>query len=543
MAKNLRNKISFSFLGIIFLIVLAGFLLRCWGLDQYPVEFHSQEALLGWRAKSLMLTAKDETGRQLPLIFSSQDGYQLPLASYLIVPSVKLFGLKPWAVRLPFALVGTLAIPALLGIVYFLFPRDKKMALWSAFFLAINPWTVYLSRDCSAINLSFSLFLLGFFFWLVSQQGKKAFHWLAVIFFLASLFSAKIAWLFLLPFLLLSWLFLFKKERKMMVDIIIVILGFLPLAYLYFNAPQVKIDLLNHDLTFFSEPSIKTSIELMRGENLKFGNPYLGRIFYNKLFYLQNLSVNFLRHFNPRFYFTSGDNQPLHGLTNFGPILFVFLFTTLGGIWWFWQKQRKFLIFMVVWFCLAIIPSILVLPSPDQTRTIFVLPILAIITASFLSRIKRGHLLIFLTFLGLNFAFVFHDALIKEPLRFQEERQVGYRQLALYLKGNFDKYQIIYLTDAYGADPGPALLFYFDFPVEGFQKTQAPELFYRKWFERIDKIFIDRRDLWAPGEENLYIVSPDDDPLHQGGVFKKIETIRNLSGEPIFLIFKYEKEI
>jgi len=544
MAKSPWKKINLTLLAILLLVVSLGLWLRIGNLSNYPVELHSQEALLGWRAKSLLLTGKDETGRSWPLIFSSFEGYQLPLASYLVIPFVKFLGLTPLAVRLPLALFGTLAIPALFGLVYLLFPKDWKIALWSAFFIAVNPWTVYLSRNSSLTNLSFSLFLLGFYFLLLGWKGRLSFYWLAILFLTLSLFAAKAAWFFVPFFLIFAWVFLFKRERRMMIKMIVISLLFFPLLLAYVKAPQVKLDFFHHDLSLLSEPSIQIGIESMRGENIRFGSPFLGKVFYNKLFYLQRGLSSFLGHFNPRFYFASGDGQPLHGLTNFGPILVAFMPLALAGIWLIWKKKKNFLLFLTGWFCLATVPSFLVFPSPDQSRLIFALPVLAIATAYCLSRMKKSYLMIFLLLLGFNFIFVLDDAYLKEPIRFQEERQVGYRQLAQYLEANWENYQKIYLTDAYGADPGPALLFYLNYPSEQFQKDQSRTLVYRNWIDRVDKIIIDQRSTWGLGEENLYLIAPDEEKLYEEkGQFLLIGTIENLKEEPVFLVFEYEEKI
>ncbi|PJE67324.1 hypothetical protein COU95_03025, partial [Candidatus Shapirobacteria bacterium CG10_big_fil_rev_8_21_14_0_10_40_9] len=298
---------------------------------------------------------------------------------------------------------------------------------------------------------------------------------------------------------------------------------------------------LTYDLSLFSEPSIPTSINLMRGESLKAGSPLMGRIFYNKLFYLEKLISNFLVHFNPRFYFSSGDGNPLHGLTNFGPILFAFLPVTLASIWVMFKKKKDILIFLAVWFFLGIIPSVLVLPSPDQEKTIFVLPVLAIITSFGLVRMKRSLLIIFLTILTFNFSFVSYDALIKEPKRFQEERQVSYRNLSLYLKENFEKYEKIYLTDAYGADPGPALLYYLDYPAEKFLKNQKGSLVYRHFINQIDKVIINRQESWQPEEKALYVVTPKDREVVSDARYRQIEVIES-EGKPVFMFFIWKEK-
>ena len=101
MAKINWEKIDKFWLVCLLLVLAVGFFLRLAWLGEYGL--HSQEALLGYRGKLLSNNLVDETGRKLPLIFTSFEGYQWFLPSYLVALSVKIFGLNEFAVHLPFA--------------------------------------------------------------------------------------------------------------------------------------------------------------------------------------------------------------------------------------------------------------------------------------------------------------------------------------------------------------------------------------------------------------------------------------------------------
>src|SRR3989344_3529076 len=69
------------------------------------------------------------------------------------------------AVRLPAALVGVLTIL----VVFFLASEltgSKKIAFWSAFLLAINPWHIQLSRTAFEGGIGVFFFSLGLLFFL-----------------------------------------------------------------------------------------------------------------------------------------------------------------------------------------------------------------------------------------------------------------------------------------------------------------------------------------------------------------------------------------
>jgi len=541
MAKTSWKKVNYFFLGILFLIVLIGFFLRVWNLDHYPVELHSQEALLGWRAKSLLLTGRDETGRYLPLIFSSFEGYQLPLASYLLIPFMKILGLTSLAVRLPFALIGTLVVPVFYGLVYLLFPKDRKMALWSAFFLAINPWSVWQSRVGLSSHLSFSLFLIGFFLLLLGRK-KPIYYITSFLFLLFSLYTAKIAWFFVWPFLL--FFCLWKRRKEVLLLIFLMIVFFFPLFFSYIKAPQARLDIMDHDLTLFSDISVANSLNLMRGEDIKMGLPLAGKLFYNKLFYGEKLFENFLKHFNPRFYFAAGDANSLHGLTNFGPVFLVFLPFALYGIWLIYKKEPNTLKLFFIWFILGTIPSVLSFSSPDQEKLIFVLPVLAITTGYCLSLLKKKYLFLLMMGLLVNLAVVSYDAFAKEPARTDKEWAYGCQKLTNFLKDKMGSYEKIFLTDVYEPDPGPVILFHLNYPPETFSNAQSKLLVYRNWINRVGHVFINQKDQWELESEILYIITPGEKEFlyslgGEADKFKEEGIIYDFENKPIYLVFSY----
>jgi len=93
-------------------IFLLGFLLRVVAIDKYPIGFNADEASHGYDAYSLLRTGKDQWGKTFPLVFKSFGDYKSPVYTYLTLPSVAAFDLNKFAVRLPNAIIGTLAIVA-----------------------------------------------------------------------------------------------------------------------------------------------------------------------------------------------------------------------------------------------------------------------------------------------------------------------------------------------------------------------------------------------------------------------------------------------
>ena len=512
MAKSFNKKLNNHFLFPLILIFVVGLFLYFLFLGKYPVGFHSQEALLGYRGKLLSEILTDETGRKLPLVFTSFEGYQWPISSYLVAASIKLFGLKEWAVRLPFAVFGFLGLLSFYFICRNLFFKNKELCFWATLVFAISPWQVFLSRTTSSWVLLFNIFLL--FFWLFLALRKR------------------------------------KKIKIIMTIAVIMFLLVISWSSFYFQTPGAKENFLTEHLGFFTNPTIINSINQMRGESLQEGNPFLGKLFYNKSFYLIELGAQFLDHLNPRLYFIAGDSNPLHGLSNFGPVLFIFLPFFLAGFWFLFQKnelsKKKWL--FLIWFLLGVIPSVLSYPSPNQEKLIFVFPVLAILTGYSLARFKNVFRYLFILFLIFNIGVVFYDAIYREPFRAQKKWQYGVKDLVELVddkKVNFDK---IFYSDAYSPDLGPQLLFYLDYPSEQFKEKG---LFYHRWLSMFDNITIGQSDTWAvaPSENPLFIITPmeekiinnyrilgEDNKLSDKVCYKITDKILNLKGEPIYLV-------
>ena len=104
---NIRLRKETFFL---FLFFLFGSILRFIWLDKYPVGFTPDEAAQGYTAYSILKTGRDEWGKRFPLNPRSFGDFKPPLQTYLMIPSVAVFGLNEFAVRFPNALLSSLAI-------------------------------------------------------------------------------------------------------------------------------------------------------------------------------------------------------------------------------------------------------------------------------------------------------------------------------------------------------------------------------------------------------------------------------------------------
>lgn len=118
--------------------------LRVWGLQDNPNGFWTDEAANGYFSYCLLETGRGPAGELLPLFSRSLGDNNESFYRFLTVPSLLLFGLTAFAVRLPAALAGMLTVWSLQRVTSVWFGR---VAGWSAaWLLALSPWHLQFSR-------------------------------------------------------------------------------------------------------------------------------------------------------------------------------------------------------------------------------------------------------------------------------------------------------------------------------------------------------------------------------------------------------------
>ncbi len=156
------KKVEFVFL---ILIILFGAFIRLISLETSPNGFYVDEAATGYNAWSILLTGKDEYGKQFPLAFRFFGSFTPPLYTYLTALVFFFSGPTIFATRLISALSGIAIIP----IAYFFiktlnFKKNKWMPLIGAFLIAIAPWSIFYSRIGYEVHLAFTVYSLGVLF-------------------------------------------------------------------------------------------------------------------------------------------------------------------------------------------------------------------------------------------------------------------------------------------------------------------------------------------------------------------------------------------
>jgi len=141
-------------------------------------------------------------------LFNALTNYHLPnnhvLNSLLIFFSTHLFGIQPWAVRLPALLAGLLLIPTTYALAKSMY--DRYTALTSALLVAILPGAVLYSTSARGYSMVALFTVLTL--WLANylRRSKNLFAWFLLMLFSAlGFYSVPV---FLFPFgMVFAWLF------------------------------------------------------------------------------------------------------------------------------------------------------------------------------------------------------------------------------------------------------------------------------------------------------------------------------------------------
>ncbi len=535
------------------MIVLIGIFLRFYQLGSNPPSLTWDEASLGYNAYSIFKTGADEYGTKFPISIRSFDDYKPPSYVYLTIPSIAIFGLNEFSVRLPSALAGTLLIVAIYFLVKEILQKwDKKyqelIALTSAFFLAISPWSLQFSRAAFEGNIGLLFLILGILFFFKGLSSGKSIILSSISFALSiySYHSFRLLVPFFLLFLgLLFWKEIVKKQFFFVTAFIILVILAAP-VYLNFLKAADSGSRLSM-VTIFSDPSvINPSIKRISFDKLN--SDRIGELLHNRrVVYALAVAKGYFDHFNPDFLFFHGDGGVQHHAVEMGMLYLWDLPFILAGSYLLFKRRNRYIGVLFAFFLLAPIPSSITTGTPHPVRAIALMPAFHIFASvgfifivlkilgikRFLTKIIISCLIFGL--LILNFIYYFHQYYVHTPVEYGYFWQYGYREAFSFAKENEEKFKNIIVTYEYD-QPYIYYLFYNKINPGWYQKNWD----YNKngavdRFKRVIGRYIFRnieyaRDISIPN--TLLIGTPREIPDNA----RVIKTIKFLDGQTAFRI-------
>ena len=471
-------------------VIVLAILLRFVQLGSVPASLDWDEVSIGYNAYSLLQIGRDEYGAFMPAVFRSFDDYKPPLYEYLDILPVWVFGLDPWAVRFPAAVMGTLAVlgvfflvQELLGLVKVDSVRERWRCLpvLAALCLAISPWHVHFSRVAFEANIGVTL-NIGFV--VCFLKGLKRWGWLipSAVLAVLALYAYHSERLFM-PLLALFLLLYFRKQLlrfklKLLIPVSIGVIVLFPLL-LVFSNPVNWTRLLN--TSSVSKPTellARTVVKLAEDEAK--GDTISRLLFDNsRIVYVQKIIQGYLAHFSLSWLFLTADNLRHHapgmGLLYLADLPFFFV-----GLYQLLKNGAGMAVVVFFWFFISPIAASPTSELPHAVRTLVFLPTFQIFIAIgliealiwFAAR-KRWILQVCLALIigcyAANVTYYLHMYYNHMDLEYSEAWQYGYKEAVDYVKANGMQYRQVIISQKL-SQAYMFFLFYLEYSPSRYQK-------------------------------------------------------------------------
>ncbi|MDO8487456.1 MAG: glycosyltransferase family 39 protein [Candidatus Curtissbacteria bacterium] len=521
-------------------IILLAATLRLYKLASVPPSLYWDEASLGYNAYSILKTAHDEHGKFLPLTnFAAFGDYKPPGYIYAAVPSIAVFGLTEFAIRFPSAFFGTLTVLLTYLLAKKLFEKEK-IALLSAFFLAISPWHLQFSRGAFEANLGLFLSVLGIYLFVKFAKDNQYWILLSLLSFLAAMYTFTGQRLFV-PFILLILFIQFKNA--VVKNLKVVIPGIIIFAFLFwplykFATGTIEGRLRFNEVSIFNDLApADESTRLRTKDNFAW---WANLIHNRRLEYAHEYLVHYFDAFNPAFLFTKGDVNPRLSVQEVGELYLIDLPLILSGIYFLFAKKQNFRFLIIAWLLVSPLGPATARETPHALRMIHILPTFQLLAAfgffGLWEMIKYKKVFAVSVFLLLAASFIYYLNMyyIHWPINYSGEWQYGYKQAVQ--TANLQKSANVVVTKSLGR-PYIYFLLYSKYDPGEFWATGqvVRDKFFFLDVNGFGKYhFVDDVNQAKVSGETVYVSPPGSVP--KGA--QVIDTILNLDGSPTLVISK-----
>ena len=373
--KSIRNKLP-----IIIILLIAAFL-RLYNLSGIIISLNTDELAIGYNSYSLLTTGKDEWGKTFPLSLQSFGDWKLPLYPLITMVPIKIFGLNEFAVRITSALAGIASV----GLIYLLslkIFRKKPIALMSAVFLAISPWSILFSRGAYEPNLALAFLLAGIYLFYYFIEKDKFYSFLfSAIFFALTIFTYASYDVFMPLFFATLLIFYRRKIFNQKVNFIPVIFFFIVFGVFIFSTLSGSIGKLT-ELSIYNDPgTIYNRSDRFRSD-ASHDSLIIEKLIYNKYTAAAyQLGENYLESFSQTFLFDKGGVKVFYNISGFGFLYLSDSFLLVLGLFFLIWKKHDSLRLIIIWLLIAPIPLAITKEVPAPTRIMAILPVFMFIEA------------------------------------------------------------------------------------------------------------------------------------------------------------------
>ncbi len=459
------------------IILIVSAVLRLYQLGAVPISPDWDEAALGYNAYTLLHTGRDEYGTRLPTSIRSFGDYKPPVYAYMAVPSVALFGLNVFAVRLPSAIMGILAVVGVFYLTFELLVLAKKhtgskeiiavltqyqrhIPLFSMALLSISPWHLQFSRVAFEANIGLTIQIWAITIFLMSLN-KRVLLPVSAFLFSLGMYAYHSERVFLpLMGLLLAALFrkeLFEKNHIKYTVFSIAIIAVCLVPLVRSMTDDATVARLKGTSSFTNQVTmLNRSIHKLE-EDQKNGNK-LGVLFDNRRFvWVRTVVSGYLSHFSVQWLFLAGDN-PRHHAPSMGmmylwelPFLLIGIVFLLNYIHW------RTAAIIIGWILIAPVAASVTTGLPHGVRTLTFLPTFQLLVSmglvytlyllkTYSSAIQKiaGALVIVSVVYGCIYYFTMYY--VHMDAEVSEDWQYGYAHVVAYTEGHKSAYKKVVVS-------------------------------------------------------------------------------------------------
>lgn len=567
--KFFRSKVFW----LVCLLVITS-LLRLWRLDKVPVSLFGDELDVGYQAYSILKTGKDYYGNPWPIHFHSLAEFRTPLYLYSAVPTVAIFGISAWGVRLPAVLFGVAGI-----FVFYLLVKEisknERLALVGSFILAFSPWHIQYSRAGFEVTLLLLLLLLGIWLFFKSlKEGKWL--WLSAVCFGLTPWVYSTAKLFtplLLLFLLVVWrkeLWKLGKKYLLYAFIALIVVGSPIAVSTLYGGGSERFGYISVFTDPTTEPEVGTARFIdarARGEKGTGLTPtFIDRAIHNKYtFWGKNVIWNYFEPFSSDFLFNRGDINLRHSIEDVGQFYKIEAVAMILGLVLFFSSKSqntKTKLLIAFWILAGVIPAATTRDGGKHaTRLILILPPLVFLISYglvegvglFAKKMRFIPIAVYLVGFVASFFFYQHNFWVHNPTYSERWWHAGYGEAIKYVKDVDKNYEKIVISTA---NEPPWIFFagWYEYPPDRWQAHMPTEN--KKNLDGFGEVSnIDKFYFGSPGgnmydwgkimdDKTLYLAVVKEvgvnlilEPQRVPGDLNLIKSITYPSGEPAFYIF------
>src|SRR3989344_5221126 len=531
---------------LFWLTIVIGALLRILGIDSIPPGIHADEADLGYAAYSILHTGLSAYGTFNPLAFPEfNGGTHPPLYTLILVFLTKLFGMSIVVQRLPSIIFGVATVPVMYLLIKRLF-GSKNTALVGAALFAINPWSIFISRQGLHESIAVFFVTCGILFFLLAKT-KHVFYILSAICFGLSLHSYDAPKIFVPIFILVlivyQWKFIMKAKKYVVASLLI---------FLFFSILLLKTLFLDGQISDFNRISSFDKSEISNAVNyerrMTTAPLWLSSIFHNKVTVIyKKYTSSFFRPFSTSWFFVDGHQNLLEAVGKQGQYYFFEMPFFFIGLLLAFRKDKKLGALLLGWLLIGNIPGAITKGDFYPYRSVLILPVpiifssLVIITfVQWVSKVTRfrllalGSIALICAFYVLSFLFTyFYDY----PIYASEWRYKQRNEVLLYVEGIQSKYTYVFVNGdvewavmyAYLSKTDPRL---FQKAYKNKQDYKGVEAIHIKkfYFASFNAIKIATPSAFFP-QNSLVVVD--------AGMFKDVQSLKTFHGaDPLNIIYK-----